>query len=489
MKSKPLANKKWGRLEKICFMICAIYLVTAGVFYYAAAVDWDVQGAEVTLMASTANLGVLVGDVVIEQQVVANTQTIDRVEPTFDFMGEVQDKEVTVELLQAEQVLGSKTVCLADLQPNQFQPIAFDVPVKIKADKEVLIRITLNELTPKNAVTLCYGNGVATARGLIALENGGTFSLNGAPIQGSLAMRIIGHSYYHMSRVYLMLAAGMFVLLVAMLFWQVRKYRSGKRSFIIQIALVLDKYRYLMKQMVSRDFNVKYKRSVLGVIWSFLNPLLTMLVQYFVFAGLFKNNVDNFLVYLLTGIVTFSYFNEAASMGLNAIVGNASLITKVYVPKFIYAVVPVLSATINMLFSLIPLIVIMLINGIAFTKALLLLPVGILFIMTFSIGMSLILSTSMVFFRDTKFLWGVISMLWNFLTPIFYSEAIIPARFIGLYRMNPMYQFVYFMRTIIIGGVSPNPMTYLYCTAAAVGTLLVGLYLFRRNQDKFVFNL
>jgi len=489
MNGRPLMNKKLGRLEKICYMICAIYLVAAGLFYYAAAVGWDMQGAEVKLMDPGANLGVLVGDTVIEQRIIPKTQTIDRIAPYLGVLGDVQGKEITVELLQANQVLGSRTVDLSGLGTEQFRDISFSASVKVAQNEEAVVRITLKGLTAENAVTVYYGNGVATARGLISLEGDMRFTVNGEPVQGALAMKVIGRSYFHMSRIYLMIAAGIFVLLVAALVWQVRKYRSGKRSFIIQIALVLDKYRYLMKQMVSRDFNVKYKRSVLGVIWSFLNPLLTMLVQYFVFAGLFKNNVDNFLVYLLTGIVTFSYFNEAASMGLNAIVGNASLITKVYVPKFIYAVVPVLSATINMLFSLIPLIVIMLINGIAFTKALLLLPVGILFIMTFSIGMSLILSTSMVFFRDTKFLWGVISMLWNFLTPIFYSEAIIPARFIGLYRMNPMYQFVYFMRTIIIGGVSPNPMTYLYCTAAAVGTLLVGLYLFRRNQDKFVFNL
>ena len=487
MSSKPLLTKTPGRLEKICFMICVVYLLAAALFYYAAAMDWDAQGTEVTLMDAGPTLGILVGDTVIEQRLVVKTQTIECVEPYFGIGGDVQGKEATVELLQLDQVLGSTTIALSDLKTEQFEAVFFDPPVAINQNEEVIIRIALMGLTTENAVTLYYGNGVATAKGLIALEGDVLFMVNGMPVAGALTMKITGRSYFHMSQIYVTLAVGVFVLLVAALLWQVQAYRRGKRSIIIQIALVLDRYSYLIKQMVSRDFNVKYKRSVLGVLWSFLNPLLTMTVQYFVFAGLFK--MDNFAVYLLTGIVTFSYFIEAAGMGLNAIVGNASLITKVYVPKFIYAVVPVLSATINMLFSLLPLVGVMIIYGIAFTKALLLLPIGILFIMIFSIGMSLTLSTSMVFFRDTKFLWGVISMLWNFLTPIFYSEAIIPAQFIGIYRMNPMYQFVYFMRTIIIGGVSPNPMTYLYCSIAALGSLFIGLYLFRRNQDKFVFNL
>ncbi len=489
MSNELFSLKKMGRLQRTCVLICLVYIVAAALFYYAAAMDWDVQGAEIKLMNPDMRLGVLAGDVVIEQAIIPGTDTIDRVEPYFDMMGDVTGKQVAVELLQDGRVLSSKTMELSDITVNTFQPIAFDAPVTVKSSKEAIIRLTLKSMEEKNAVTVFYGDSVALAKGSVAVGEETTFAVNGEPMHGALAMRIIGRSYYHMSQTYLLLSAGVFALLVFVMITQVRKFRRHESTFLIRVMVVLDRYSYLMKQMVSRDFHVKYKRSVLGVLWSFINPLLTMAVQYFVFAGLFKNNVDNFAIYLLTGIVTFNYFNEAASTGLNSIVGNASLITKVYVPKFIYPVIPVLSATINMLFSLIPLIGVMLLNGIAFTKALLLLPIGILFVMIFSIGMSMILSTSMVFFRDTKFLWGVISMLWNFLTPIFYTEALIPARFIGLYHMNPMYQFVYFMRTIIMGGVSPNPMTYLYCIVASAVPLLIGLFMFRRHQNKFVFNL
>ena len=103
--------------------------------------------------------------------------------------------------------------------------------------------------------------------------------------------------------------------------------------------------------------------------------------------------------------------------------------------------------------------------------------------------MSLILSSMNVFFRDTQFLWGVLITMWNFLTPIFYPESIIPAQFQTLYHLNPLYQIVYFMRSITIGGVSPTPITYLYCTLAVAVTLAIGLWVFRKNQDRFVLYL
>ena len=138
---------------------------------------------------------------------------------------------------------------------------------------------------------------------------------------------------------------------------------------------------------------------------------------------------------------------------------------------------------------MIPLCFLVLLSGIPLRKSMLLIPLVLLFATVFNIGMSLLLSSSMVFFRDTQFLWGIFSMLWMYMTPIFYPESIIPARFLQLYHINPMYQFIYFLRTIIIDGRSPGPYTYLYCLLCAVVPLLLGLWVFRRTQDRFVFYL
>ncbi len=249
------------------------------------------------------------------------------------------------------------------------------------------------------------------------------------------------------------------------------------------------RYGYLLRQLVSRDFKSKYKRSVLGVLWSFLNPLLTMLVQYIVFSTLFKSDIPNYPLYLLTGIVCFNFFSESTGMALQSITGNASLITKVYVPKYIYPLSRVLSSGINLLMSLIPLLLVMLLTWTPVRPAILLLPIGLICLVGFCLGIGLILSTMMVFFRDTQFLWGVVSLLWMYATPIFYPETIIPAKFMLIYKCNPLYHIIRFIRIVLIQGVSPEPKAYALCLIASFVPLVVGAAVFKKNQDKFVLNL
>ena len=251
----------------------------------------------------------------------------------------------------------------------------------------------------------------------------------------------------------------------------------------------LTKYRFLIKQLVNRDFKTKYKRSVLGVFWSFLNPLLTMVVQYIVFSNLFRFDIENYPVYLLTGILMFNYFNEACSLTLMSIVSNASLITKVYVPKYIYPLTRVMSSFINLLISMIPLALVVAISGLRPTACIFLAIIPVLCIAVFCLGLGMLLATSMVFFQDTQFLWGVVSMIWMYLTPIFYPASILPDSFRWIIDVNPLYYFIDFMRTCIITGMSPEPRVYLMCILWAAAMLLLGTQVFRRNQDKFILYL
>lgn len=269
----------------------------------------------------------------------------------------------------------------------------------------------------------------------------------------------------------------------------VRAARRGRMTFVMRVLLILQRYSYLMKQLVSRDFKTRYKRSVLGVFWSFLNPLLTMLVQYIVFSTLFRSDIKNFQLYLLVGIVCFNFFNEATGVALQSIVGNAALITKVYVPKYIYPVSRVLSSSINLLFSVILLLIMMVFTGAPFRPALLFAPFGLLCLVAFCIGMGFFLATAMVFFRDTQFLWGVVNMLWMYATPIFYPETIIPVKLMPLYRCNPMYQIIRFLRAIFLDGAVPVPKSFFACALASFVPLLLGAMVFKKNQDKFIMNL
>lgn len=258
---------------------------------------------------------------------------------------------------------------------------------------------------------------------------------------------------------------------------------------VTKLAAALNRYGYLIRQLVSRDFKNKYKRSVLGILWSFLNPLLTMLVQYIVFSTVFRNDTPNFPLYLLTGIVCFNFFSESSNMALQSIVGNASLITKVYVPKYIYPLSRVLSSTVNLLLSLIPLLLIMLLTHTPIRLSICLAPFGLICLVGFCMGIGFLLSTMMVFFRDTQFLWGVVSLLWMYATPIFYPESILPERFLFVFKCNPLYHIIRFIRIILIYGVSPEPKAYILCFIASFVPLLVGTAVFKKFQDEFVLNL
>ena len=211
-----------------------------------------------------------------------------------------------------------------------------------------------------------------------------------------------------------------------------------------------------------------------------------MIVQYIVFSTIFRSGIDNFPVYLLSGIILFNFFNEAVGQGLTAIVGNASLITKVYVPKYIYPVTKVVSCSINMTISVIPLLAVTLLTGTQLTKAVILLPYALACLLLFCIGMSLLLSTTMVFFRDTQYLWGIVSLVWMYATPLFYPENIIPAQFRFIQTLNPIYHYIRFVRTILIDGISPEPKAYFFCGISAIIMCVAGALVFKRYQDRFV---
>ena len=261
-----------------------------------------------------------------------------------------------------------------------------------------------------------------------------------------------------------------------------------------QLHLKVDKY-------ISKEPTVKYrgifindedwglKRSLLGVFWSFLNPLLNMAVQYVVFSNLFRFDIPYFPVYLLCGNVIFTYFSESCGMALTSIVGNAGLITKVYVPKYIYPLTRILSSLINLLISMIPLIAVALISGLLPAPAYILSLYAFVCLALFCLGLGMLLSAAMVFFRDIQFLWGVLTTIWMYLTPIFYPVSALPEAAQRIVMMNPLYYYVTFVRTCIIDGVSPEPTMYAQCLLYAIAALVVGAWVFKKNQDKFVLYL
>lgn len=246
-------------------------------------------------------------------------------------------------------------------------------------------------------------------------------------------------------------------------------------------------YKELLRQLVIKDIKLKYRRSYLGYIWSILNPLLMMTVLVIVFSQLFRFDIPNFAVYLLSGQVLFNFLSEATTMAVSSIVGNAPLLKKTYVPKYIFTISKVTSSLVNLLFSLVALVLVMIFTQVSFTWNILWFPVVLLEVYIFSLGVSLILASTAIFFRDIQYLWGVFISIWMYLTPIIYPVSIISEEYRWWYdNLNPMFGYLKQFRDIVLNG-NPLPIEWLtqgFITAFIF--LFIGLWVFKRKQNQFI---
>ena len=435
--------------------------------------------------ASEYIIGEIVDGVKISESVMVSSDLTEGVHVMVDTYNRSNTGtlNVTVEDLEGE-VLIQTSADISTFENYQYNFIPFPEMLELTPGTELVISLTTEGCAPGNAVTFYAGRTNPDSASLVRDLPG-----DAAVVDGYICVRLSGYDELTFYKTYWVIAVTVFLLLVLYTISSWRDIERGKNNYLITLLSIYSRYSFLIKQLVSRDFKTKYKRSSLGVAWSLLNPLLTMGVQYIVFSQLFRSNIPNYPVYLLTGIVFFNFMNEALSLGMTSISSNASLIKKVYMPKYIYPVSRILSSLVNFGMALIPLFIVTLLTGTAIRPAMLLLAFDILCFLAFIIGMALLLTTSMIFFQDTQFLWNVVCLMWQYMTPIFYPETIIPENILPLYRLNPMYQFITFARTCIIEGVSPGPGAYFLCLAWAIGILLLGIYVFRKHQDKFILYL
>ena len=242
----------------------------------------------------------------------------------------------------------------------------------------------------------------------------------------------------------------------------------------------------LLRELVVRDIKVRYRHSALGLVWTVLNPLLMMVVITIVFSTLFKQNIPNFPIYYLSGSLIFAFNSESTTTALNSIISNASLIKKVYIPKYLFPLSNVLSGLVNLGFSLIAMFIVMLITDAPFHATLLLLPIPIFYTFLFSVGLGILLSAVTVFFRDIAHFYSVFILAWTYFTPIFYPVDILPDAAMKLMQLNPMYHLVTYMRSLVLYGVFPSLKENLLCLCLGLLMLALGLFVFYKKQDKFV---
>lgn len=231
---------------------------------------------------------------------------------------------------------------------------------------------------------------------------------------------------------------------------------------------------------------MRYKRSALGILWSFVNPLLTMIVQFFVFTLVFKSAIPNYIVYLIIGITFFNFYSEATNGGSLSIITNASLIKKVYVPKYIYPLSQVFSASINFGISLILMFGVALVNGLTPNIYFLLIPFAMLSIFILNTGVALLLATGMTFFRDVQFIYNVFMTALTYATPMFWDMSMIPDKYNWIFKINPLADIIIFVRNIVLNNMYPGTDLVVLMIVFPVFFLMIGIHVFRKNQDKFI---
>lgn len=245
----------------------------------------------------------------------------------------------------------------------------------------------------------------------------------------------------------------------------------------------------IVLELVKRDLKKKYRGSILGIIWSVLNPLLMMVVLTIVFSNVFRFDTANYPLYLMTGQVLFGFFSEATNIAMIAIISNASLIKKIYIKKWLFPLSSVTFSLINTFFSLFAVFLIIYFTGGKIYWSFLLIPIIYMYLYIFSLGIGLLLSSITVFFRDIMYLYGVFLTILMYLTPIFYPENIIPEEYKTLVSFNPLIYYLKYFREIILDGKVPDINLNITCISISVVSLIIGIIVFKSKENQFVLDI
>lgn len=249
------------------------------------------------------------------------------------------------------------------------------------------------------------------------------------------------------------------------------------------------RFRPLLEELVARDVKIKYRRSVLGVLWTLLNPLCMMVILTIVFSNLFKFDIENFPLYILSGQVVFNFFSGATTEAMSSIIGSAALIKKVYVPKYLFVVSRVFSSFINLMASFTALLLVMVVTRAELHWTVLLVPVPLFLLVFFSLGIGLILAAVTVKFRDVMHLYTVFTTGLLYLTPVIYPMAILPDWLYKVVMLNPLTNMLIMLRDVMINNMVFSWQSVVIASVETLILLILGLYIFYKNQDYFILNI
>lgn len=266
-------------------------------------------------------------------------------------------------------------------------------------------------------------------------------------------------------------------------------YDSSQRGIpALEELRELLRYSNLVLQTARRNIVVRYKRSVLGIAWTMLAPLGTTLILTIVFSQVF-GGTRSYAVYVLSGLLCWTFFAQTTNDSMHNLIWGGGLLKRIYIPRTVFAVAAILTGLINMGFSLVPLLVIMLITGVPIRPAMLILPIPALFLAMFAIGIGLFLSTIALYFADVTEMYTILLTAWMYLSPVIYRAEMIPQQYLWIVRLNPMYYLINLFRAPIYDGVIPSLSQFLTGGAIALTTMLVGWFVFSARADEAAYRV
>lgn len=249
------------------------------------------------------------------------------------------------------------------------------------------------------------------------------------------------------------------------------------------------KFRPLLNELITRDIKNKYRKSILGVFWTILNPLFMMIVLSVVFSNLFKFDIEYFPVYLLSGQLIFNFFSESTTNAMGAIIANGPLIKKIYVPKYVFVLSRIFSSSINLLASFTALIFVMLAMRVELHYTILLVPIPLFFVIGFSLGVGLLLAALTVKFRDIMHLYSVFVTALMYLTPVIYPMSILPKWLEKVVLLNPLTNILIMFRDVMMNNTLPSILSMVIAFAEVIVVMVLGLYVFYKRQDTFILDI
>jgi len=249
----------------------------------------------------------------------------------------------------------------------------------------------------------------------------------------------------------------------------------------------LRKHQFLFEELVKRDFKSKYKRTMLGIGWSMISPLLQLLVMALVFSRFFGESTPHYVIYLFSGNLLFAYFNEATHQGMTALETNAHIFSKINVPKYLFLLSKNVSSLINFVLTLVIYFIFVIADGIGLHWNFLTLIYPIFCLMAFNIGIGLILSALHVFFKDISYLYNILTTLLMYLSVIFYKLDVFEPSVQGLFFLNPVYNYIYYFRSVVIDGQIPSLWHHGLCLLYAVAAMAAGMGMYHKYNYKFLY--